>query len=343
MTGPHNGGERGDTAPMSAARGPSENGPDRGYRPDAAAPEPPPGSQDRTRPTFPPPDRRATVNAGRGGPPPHPSGPPRQAPVPPAPQAPYRQNVPAPPGGPPGTARYQAQHPSTPPPGRDGGSARSPLSAVADHLREVPGRSPGSITPLGWAWRGVALLAISVVSGLLWLLVVPDGGDDPVAGGGPDPAQPPGGKYRFRTLTWTQGTGNCGDVSTGRIAEYFEGHPCRHLTRALYTTTLADGARVLTSVVTAKMPTTQSASRLEELTTRSGTGNIEDLVSSGRPVPDGFPDLDGDLGYASQQQGRLVVIGESAYFRSPDRDDTRLQGVTKDALRLGRAQDQRPR
>lgn len=378
MTGPQNGFERGDTAPLSASREAPGSG--HGQNSGGAASTPSdPGAQERTRPTFPPPGQGAGAPTSR---------PPQQGPVPaPGPQGPVHrsqpQNVPpqttsgqgAPPpphgaGSQPGTARYPGQSPSAPPnapasqppasqppagqppaaqppaaPTDQGRSepAASPLAAAAAHLRDHD-RDGGSgrITPLGWVWRGLALFAISVVSGLLWLLIDPGGGDK-VADDKSSPDQPPQGRYEFITKKWEQGDGNCGDVSTEKIAEFFEQHPCQHLTRALYITTLNNGERVLTSVVTAKMPTAASASQLEKLTTRNGTGNIEDLVSAGRPVPDDYPDLDGDLGYASQQQGRLVVIGESAYFRNPNRDDARLKGVTVDALRLGHAQDQRPR
>lgn len=135
---------------------------------------------------------------------------------------------------------------------------------------------------------------------------------------------------------------NCVDHSTMKIADYFERTSCSHVTRALYTTRLSNGERVLTSVVTVLMPDASSASELEKLTTQSATGNIEDLVSAGSEVPEGYPELSHDYGYASTQQERLVVIGESSYFHRSGRDDGRLKHVTSDALKLGAQQDRGP-
>ncbi|MDR7300650.1 hypothetical protein [Haloactinomyces albus] len=233
------------------------------------------------------------------------------------------------------------QHPSNPPTAHaqaGGGPAGSPPPAEPQQRADRSGSRSG-VTPTGWLLRGLVLCAVSVVSGLLWLLIKPDtsGTDAPQAGGNSSQK----GLYRFDQHSREEMPG-CRQFSTDEIADYFSEHPCEHLTRALYTTTLPGGERVLTSVVTARMPNAPSAKELEKLTTRSGTGNIEDLVSAGRPVPDNFPDLNGDLGYASQQQGRLVVIGESAYFANPNRDDARLKKVTTDALRLGWPQDKAP-
>lgn len=364
VTGPHNGFQRGDTAPISAAGQAPGNGP--GQEP---GPTPTPADaagQERTRPTFPPPNQHPaqpaappTPQYGAGPAPgapvpprPHPGTPPQsaaaQGPQPPT-AAPGAQPPAGAPGAQPGTARYPGQ-PAQQNSEAPGGQQRreptgSPLSAVAAQLRDGDrDASSGRISPLGWAWRGLGLVAISVVSGLLWLLIQPGDGGGQVAEDDTKKQGPPKGRYEFVVRQWEQqAQGNCGEVSTEKIADYFDKHQCQHLTRALYTTRLPDGQRVLTSVVTAKMQTKTSANQLERLTTKSGTGNIEDLVSAGRPVPDDFPDLDHDFGYASEQQGRLVVIGESAYFGDPDRDDSRLKGVTTDALRLAHAQDQRPR
>ncbi|MBA8823350.1 hypothetical protein FHX42_000679 [Saccharopolyspora lacisalsi] len=181
---------------------------------------------------------------------------------------------------------------------------------------------------------------MSVLSGVLWLTLGPD---SPNQDQQPNPrTETQQGKYRFELVRREEGSRNCQSISTSKIAEYFAQHSCAHFTRALYTTTLPGGEQVLTSVVTAKMGGSGVAAQLEQLTTRNATGNIQDLVSAGRSVPDDFPGLSHDYGYASQQQGQLVVIGESAYFERPDHEDARLKKVTVDALRLGWPQDKAP-
>ncbi|RCW39766.1 hypothetical protein DFQ14_11427 [Halopolyspora algeriensis] len=238
-------------------------------------------------------------------------------------------------GSPPAMPPY----PSNPPAGQaPSGPPSGPPRGPSEPPREGRSGSRGGITPTGWLLRGLGLCAVSVVSGLLWLVIKPDASSNGVS---ENRDQASKGVYAFEQYSREEGP-HCQEFSTDEIAEYFSEHPCGHLTRALYTTALPNGERVLTSVVTALMPNEASAAQLEKLTTRNGTGNIEDLVSAGRPMPDDFPELDGDRGYASQQQGRLVVIGESAYFANPDHDDARLKKVTTDALRLGWPQDKAP-
>ncbi|QGK70954.1 hypothetical protein GIY23_16810 [Allosaccharopolyspora coralli] len=191
------------------------------------------------------------------------------------------------------------------------------------------------MTTMGWVLRGCLLLGVAVVSGLIWFAVAPDTEPEAQA---PTPSAADDGKYRFDQYLRVE-TATCGEFSTARIAQYFRTHSCEHLTRALYTTMLPSGEKVLTSVVTARMPDAATAAELNALTTRDGTGNIQDLMSSDLDMPDDFPNLNKDLGYHSEQQDRLVVIGESSYFSSPGREDARLTEVTKDALRLGWPQD----
>ncbi|MBB5071283.1 hypothetical protein BJ969_004371 [Saccharopolyspora gloriosae] len=195
-----------------------------------------------------------------------------------------------------------------------------------------------AITPYGWALRGLVLFGVAVVSGLLWLLIKPS--SDPAEEAGEAPVPVPQTQNRFNLELREEGQQGCAKVSTGKIAEFFNDNSCEHLTRALYTATLPDGQRVLTSVVTIRMADAATAAQLNELVTQDGTGNVMDLVSAGRDLPDEFPGLSSDVGYYSEQQARLVVVGESGYFSQPDDyEDQRLTEVTRDALRLGWPQD----
>lgn len=194
-----------------------------------------------------------------------------------------------------------------------------------------------TITPYGWALRGLVLFGVAVVSGLLWLLIKPS---DPAEQAGESPVPVPQTQNRFNLELREEGQQGCVNVSTGKIKEFFNENSCEHLTRALYTTTLPDGQRVLTSVVTIRIADPATAAQLNELVTQDGTGNVMDLVSAGRDLPDEFPGLSSDVGYYSEQQDRLVVVGESGYFsQADDYEDQRLTEVTRDALRLGWPQD----
>ncbi|MFR9730766.1 hypothetical protein ACL03H_16200 [Saccharopolyspora sp. MS10] len=237
-------------------------------------------------------------------------------------------------GGPPQNTRQSA--------GAPGSGQRGP----ADGRRESGGSRPAtglagtSITPVGWALRGLVLVGVAVVSGLVWMLIQPSGPTEEEAAQDPGKPGTPTTQNQFTVELREEGQQGCANVSTGKIKEFFGDYGCEHLTRALYTTTLPDGQRVLTSVVTVRMADSGAAAQLNELVTRDNTGNVMDLVSAGRDLPDDFPGLSSDVGYYSEQQDRLVVVGESGYFSQPDNyEDQRLTEVTRDALRLGWPQD----
>ncbi|CAM05114.1 hypothetical protein A8924_6277 [Saccharopolyspora erythraea NRRL 2338] len=246
---------------------------------------------------------------------------------------------------------HHGQYPSNPPHRGPQPTAKQPYPAQPQQA--APGHAPaagpgnaraaetrrpaGGVTPMGWLLRAAGLCAVAVISGLLWIALKPGSEPEPQA---QDTA--PRTKYQFAPVTKEDAFQGCKSISTSRIAQFFARQECDHLTRALYTTTLPDGDKVLTSVVTVLMPTPQSATELDELTTKNNTGNIKDLVEDGRQAEKNFPDLN-DHAYASQRQDRLVVIGDSAYIgkKTPAKDPALLE-VTRDALQLGRPQDQAP-
>lgn len=184
--------------------------------------------------------------------------------------------------------------------------------------------------------RGLGLFAISVLSGLIWLLVKPDTQEQAA----PPPDLP---RYEFTPIRREEAFQGCKNVSTDKIRSFFQKQECAHLTRALYSTRLPDGTQVLTSLVTVLMPDAASAQQLNDLTTRDGTGNIRDLVDDERDGTKDMPRLNDDA-YASGRQDRLVVIGDSAYLgKSTPKKDPALLDVTNEALKLGWPQDQSPR
>lgn len=197
-------------------------------------------------------------------------------------------------------------------------------------------RRTSSIGPWGWVLRCLGLFAVSLVSGLVWLAVGPGGSDDDEAAPPPSDSGP---AYDFNMLQKEGWLPGCAQVSTDQIQEFFEDQECVHRTRALYTSTLDNGDRVVTSVVTVLMADEQQASELDALLTRDGTGNIDDLVDEDLAAPEDLPGLDDDA-YGSDQQGELVVIGDSAYLdRDTPNKDPRLLDATREALKLGWPQD----
>ncbi|MEU6130026.1 hypothetical protein ABZ805_12730 [Saccharopolyspora sp. NPDC047091] len=245
----------------------------------------------------------------------------------------------------PGQHNPAQQNPAYPgPQGGDINQRAYPSTSRQEAVRPEPAARAGggllagtSITPSGWLLRGLVLFGVAVVSGLLWLLIKPSSGDDQAAD---PPAPAPQTQNPFHLELREEGQQGCANVSTGRIKAFFNEHSCEHLTRALYTTDLPDGQRVLTSVVTVRLADAASAAQLNQLVTQDNTGNVMDLVSAGRDLPDDFPGLSSDVGYHSEQQDRLVVVGESGYFGKPDNfEDQQLTDVTKDAVRLGWPQD----
>jgi hypothetical protein len=200
-----------------------------------------------------------------------------------------------------------------------------------------PATARGPITPLGWVARGSILLAISLVSGLIWHAIL-HSSDKPTTA---QPPAQPRTQYQFAPVGSSDGGQNCKQVSTGKIAAFFAQHPCDHLTRALYSTTLPGGQQVLTSVVTVRMPDAASAGALNALDTKDDTGNIQPLPN---PPGSNLPKLNYNYTYASQQQNQLVVIAESLYFgKSTSPEDPTLLSVTRDALQLGWPQDSAPK
>lgn len=181
----------------------------------------------------------------------------------------------------------------------------------------------------GYLLKGLGLLAIAVLSGVIWYLLNAGGG------GAEDGGGRAAGEYRFSKIKGPVADGDCAGNAYDDVAEFFVNNRCERLTRVLYTSTPASGSRVVTSVATVRMPDERLAVALKRLTDRNGTGNVDDLVRAGVSVP-GAPDDLGGGGYASTRKGRLVVIVESDYLGEPAKSNPKLLvRVSQDALRLG--------
>lgn len=197
---------------------------------------------------------------------------------------------------------------------------------------EGSGPSPGTPRPPGkgrdYLLKGLGLVAIAVVSGVIWYLLN--------AGGGGAQSPQAQGEYQFRKVTGPVSDSDCAANAYGDVADFLGTHPCQRLVRELYTSSPAAGSKVVTSVASVRMPNAQSAGALKRMTDTDDTGNVDDLVRAGVHLP-GAPDDLGNGGYASIRRGKLVIIVESDYLGHAANPDRKLLvKVSQDALRLGK-------
>jgi hypothetical protein len=216
----------------------------------------------------------------------------------------------------------QSQRPDRPPP-------------IQFHDEE---QGPRSNQALAWTLRVVGLLAVAVISGLVWWYIQNDSGGDATGyGGGGETQQQSSGAYDFKQkLDAPQVDQACGDHAYGQIKNFLEEHNCVRLTRSVFTADIEDRT-VYTSVSVVEMADEDTAQQLQHLADKDGSGNVKDLVREGTVQVDGLTSLSASDGYASEVQGDRVTIVESDY--DPNAKDggnqRELDDVCKDALRLG--------
>lgn len=178
--------------------------------------------------------------------------------------------------------------------------------------------------------RAGGLGLVALLSGLIWWGANSTGTPAPPAAH----SQHQSGEFTFQPVHGPVGDTDCAHRSYGKAHKFFERTPCAALSRTLYSTTGANGERVLTSVSTVTMPSASDAAALKGLTDADGTGNVTDLVSSGVRLPGGPKSLKGS-GYASVQQGSVVRIAESGFFTGTGHGgSTYLKKVSAAALQL---------
>lgn len=191
-------------------------------------------------------------------------------------------------------------------------------------------RIPAAGKRPGYVLKGIGLVAVAVVSGLLWWLVR----HDPAA---PVIAQGPPKEFAFAIAQGPAVSTNCAANSTGEVRKFFTEHPCQRLTRALYNTAYGNYP-VLVSVVVVSTAGSGEAQQLKALADRDGTGNINDLLKDGTARVPGAPKKLGQGKYASRLTGSQVVIVLSEFFdeHSDDAVLTRVDGEALDlATQLG--------
>ncbi|MDQ3405200.1 MAG: hypothetical protein M3548_17715 [Actinomycetota bacterium] len=202
-------------------------------------------------------------------------------------------------------------------------------------------RPPPTGNPaLTWALRIAGLVAIAVISGLVWGFVT-DKPAPPAAEDNQPTEQKSKGRYDFvahEKLPQPKVDTDCAKNSYGKVKDqFFPSTPCTRLTRALYTVEV-DGRLVYTSVSVVQMPTEEAAAALNTLTEQDGTGNVSDSIKAKLVQVDGLANGLGGGGYESNQRGKIITIVESDYAPAAKRtkaEDGFLTAISADAIRLG--------
>lgn len=201
----------------------------------------------------------------------------------------------------------------------------------------------------------VAMLAVAVVSGLIWWLIRHDPEPPAPGAGNPVPADSSAtgstdaddgtpssstvpdtieaGRFTYTALALPDVRKDCAKVSYGQVEDWFEDRPCEHVVRGLYSTK-EDGARALVSVAVVTMPDAEQAKELKTLTDTSGTGNVSDLQRDGSVPTPGAPRVAGG-GYASNIVDNTVTVIESAFYDG-HRDRSLLNEITSEALGIAK-------
>ncbi|GAA4613828.1 hypothetical protein [Saccharopolyspora hordei] len=122
----------------------------------------------------------------------------------------------------------------------------------------------------------------------------------------------------------------CAPHAFGDVQRWFEQHPCRGLTRAVFDTRVS-GQPAAVAVAIVELPDEQAARELRELAERAGTGGVTDLVAEGGGRPDGFA----DAAQVVQQSGAEVRIVQTVWRdRGSSPDDVELRALAERGLRL---------
>ncbi|SDC31978.1 hypothetical protein SAMN05216174_101985 [Actinokineospora iranica] len=203
-------------------------------------------------------------------------------------------------------------------------------------------RRPGLV----WALRIAGLVAVGVVAGLVWNHIQDDGGDVS------SPSQPTGpntsassGRYQFTPhegLPGPRTDTDCVAHSYNQVQAFFQQTPCASLTRGLYQTTV-ENKDILVSVARVEMRSAADAQALRDLSERSNTGNVNDVVRGKLVAVPGLASLSANDGYFVKSEGTAVVIVEGdfttnskAYKGDPNAEKL-LDDVCADAIRLSDA------
>jgi hypothetical protein len=198
--------------------------------------------------------------------------------------------------------------------------------------------------------RILGLVAVAVISGVVWYYIISDGNAENTATDDPGTEQQTEGAFDLDPspdMPEPQTDTDCAKHAYGRIQQHLQTNPCDHLAQQLFVTEV-DGRTVYASVSVVTMPDEEKAAELRALTDEDGSGNVSDVVRDGAVAIEGMDRLSGGGGYAAKQTGNEVVIVEADLDpkdqstdeagQKKDEDDI-LDPVCEDALRLAKRVD----
>ncbi|WP_253778617.1 hypothetical protein [Goodfellowiella coeruleoviolacea] len=213
------------------------------------------------------------------------------------------------------------------------------LGAPPPDLQPTPPVYPGpppKTSAMTWVLRGLGLVLVAAVSGMIWwsLQSGSGGGDSPKTSTSKKP-----GQFEYSTVAERVIDSDCAANATGKVRQHFQDHPCKQVYRALFSTTSdKDGKKILVSVIAVRMPDATAANELRALVDGEDTGNVKDLTRDDKVKVEGGPQWVAYGEYKSKVNKDLVVIVESDFYgaaRDDARDSDTLSRVSTDALRLG--------
>lgn len=158
----------------------------------------------------------------------------------------------------------------------------------------------------------LALVAVALVSGVLWWVVNGTGSSDRPRSSNHSGHPGSAPQQRFQRVGGPVDNSGCAGHSYGTVQRFFGHNECVRLHQVLYTSHTARG-KVLSSVSAVTMPKPKQAATLQRMIDSDDTGNVTDLVTAGVRLPGG-PDTVKGGGYASQLRGAKLVIAESGFF-----------------------------
>jgi hypothetical protein len=211
-----------------------------------------------------------------------------------------------------------------------------PVTEQIPAIRDYPTGPTPALPPLtkqDYLLRGGGMLAVAVVTGMLWYLTH---ADTPPPSKDAAPSQPsaPQTKYTYQTLTGPVTESECSTHATGKVKASFVASPCTQMTRYIYSTTV-NGTTIYSAMSVVTMPTADQAAALDSLVQQDNTGNVKDLIADKKYTIDGLArpayGLSGG-GFKSTHNGNTVTIVESFDLKKQLPTQTTLKDVSADAL-----------
>jgi hypothetical protein len=210
--------------------------------------------------------------------------------------------------------------------------------------RPTGGRGPGGPGKdrsklLDYTLKGLGLVGVALVAGFLWFLIRNNPATPSQAQTAPPTSQ--AGLYAFQAYSNSTTVSDCTTHSTDKVKNYLAAHPCDSLTRSLFTASMTNGQKVVTSVAVVRMNSSASAAGLKRVSDGNGTGHIKDLVEDGVVIPNGPSSLQ-NAGYYSKVRGdRLIIVmteyvdGNADTPGNLNANDNALRAVSADAAKQG--------